>query len=169
MRLLIIFLAVLFNSSAFAAKPYQLESLMLMQPDIILRDRIGSTQELANYVTSVGVATESALAAVAPTPTSGFIVLAVRPNGASKVWLDLSPALPTAVGARLRTSIEAVAPFPAKNGVVVFAINASLWGAAPSTQETPKPAEWLKVTEYLEGAIEIGDLVDRVWPAKPGT
>ena len=147
-----------------------MQSLMMLQPDFVLQNRVGGAQPLASYIESLNTAAESDLLKLAtPTPASGFVVVAVRPGGATKVWLDLSPALPPSVDAHLRSTLGAVAPFRAKNGVVVFAINVSIWNAAPSTKQWPRPTEWVEATEHLTGPIEIGDLVNRVWPAKPGT
>lgn len=79
------------------------------------------------------------------------------------VWLDFQPELPDAVAARLTQAIQAVPPFEARGGVVVFALNATLWDA-PAAQGFPNPSAWRKAMEGRSEPMEIGDLVDQVWP-----
>ena len=163
MRVLMVLVAALFCGPAFAEKPaYQLESLMLLQPEFVLEQR-ASAEDLSNYIKAVRTAAEAVVAEEkGQHPASGYIVLAVRPGGRSKVWLDFTPALPPALDARLAAALGAVVPFQARKGVVVFAINSSLWGA-PAAQRPPAPAEWTKAMEGTSDPMEIGELVERIW------
>lgn len=168
MKFITVLLAMLISGSTFAAQPYAMQNLMLLQPDSVLRQRV-QVDDLSNYIKSVNAAAQASLSEVAkPTPTAGFIVVAVRPGGRSKVWLDFSPALPAPVASRLAASLERVPPFQAEGGVVVFAINTALWGAAPTTRPGPSPQEWKDAMRGADRPLEIGDLVDLAWPAKPG-
>ena len=169
MRSLLTLLASVCSSSALGAPPYQMQRVMLLQPEFVLSNRLGSPEDLANYIKAVNAAAESAVSSTTPrSPGAGFIVLAVRPGGTSKVWIDLSPKLPYVFEGKLRDSLEAVTPFSARNGVVVFAINVSLWGAAPTSQRGPHVAEWELAVKRAGMPLEVGDIVDRVWPAKRG-
>lgn len=141
---------------------------MLLQPESVLRERV-RVQELSGYIASVNAAAETSLAGIAePSPTSGFIVIAVRPDGRSRTWLDFAPALPPTVDARLRSSMEQVATFKATGGLVVFAINATLWGAAPTGCQGPSPVEWQAVMKTADGPMELEALIERVWPPGDG-
>jgi len=145
------------------------QNLMLLQPDFVLSERV-EVEDLSKYIKSVNAAAETSLASIAkPIPTAGFIVIAVRPGGQSKIWLDFSPALPPAIATELRSSLERVEPFKAKGGVVVFAINSTLWGAAAGERQGPSPVEWQEAMKGADGPMEVGDLVERVWPSKAGT
>lgn len=159
---------MLFSAAVSAATPYRTESIMLMQPDFELKERVASVESLSEYIKAVQSAAESALADEQPHPATGFLVLAVRPGGQSMVWLDFKPGLPEPIAAKLRAAILAVPPFEARGGVVVFALNSSLWDSAPS-QGFPKPQEWSKAMEGRSEPMEIGDLVDMVWPGGAGT
>ena len=101
------------------------------------------------------------------TPATGYVVLAVRPSRQSMVWLDFKPALPEQTAAKLRAAILEVPPFEAENGVVVFALNSALWGAPP-VSGFPNPPEWNAAMEGSTESMEIGDLVDKVWPGSAG-
>ena len=164
MKAIVALLAVLLSGSAFAAKPYNMQSVVLLQPDFVLSERVEVT-DLSNYIKSVTAAADTTIAGIGkPVPASGFIVVAVRPGGQSKVWLDFSPALPSAVAAQLRSSLEKVTPFRAKGGVVVFALNSTLWGANPTARTMPSPFEWNDAMKSSGDPVEIGELIERVWP-----
>ena len=156
------------SGSALAAEPYHVENIMLLQHDFVLQERV-RVDELAHYIQAVNAAAKANLQNVtAPMPSSGFVVMAVRPGGRSKAWLDFTPPLAPATDAGLRSAVERVTPFQAKEGVVVFAIRATLWSAAPTQQQGPFPVEWKQVLDSPGAPIEIGDLVERVWPAGAG-
>jgi hypothetical protein len=166
MKKIIALLAIFLGNSAFALTPYNMQNVMLLQPDLVLSKRV-ETKALSNYIKSVNAAAETSLAGIAePTPTAGFIVIAVRPNGQTKVWLDFSPALPSVSATRLLTSLEHVVPFKAKGGVVLFAINATLWDATATKREAPFPIEWQQAMKGAGAPMEIDNLVELVWPSK---
>lgn len=169
MKIVAALLALLLSGPALASKPYSVQNLILLQPDFVLGERV-QVDDLSDYIKSVNAAAEASLGGVAkPTPAAGFIVVAVRPGGQSKVWLDFSPALSSAVGTRLRASLERVTPFKANGGVVVFAINSTLWGAPATGRQVPSPAEWQEAMNSADGPMEIGRLVERMWPPNAGT
>lgn len=163
-RFLALLMLSLTSVSGFAATPYKTESIMLLQPDFVLEERAPSVEALSSYIKAVQTAIEKALAGEPPSPSSGYLVLAVRPGEQSMAWLDLQPSLPAPISERLRAAILSVPPFKARKGVVVFALNATLWDAAPA-QGFPNPPEWSKAMEGRSEPMEIGDLVDMVWPA----
>lgn len=167
MRLLALLASMLIGFTASAATPYRMDSLTLLQPDFVLKERVPSIDSLSAYIKDVQGAAAAALAEEPPHPASGHLVLAVRPGRQSMVWLDFEPDLPEATAAKLRAAILAVPAFEAREGVVVFSLNSSLWGAAAS-QGFPNPPEWRKAMEGHDDPVEIGELVEKVWPADSG-
>ena len=167
MKLLTI-LASMLLSVTTSATPYRMESVTLMQPDVLLKERVPSFHSLSEYIRAVHGAAEAALAGAHPSPASGYLVLAVRPGGQSMVWLDFKPSLPEKTATELRAAILAVPVFEARGGVVVFALSSSLWGF-PVSKNIPNPPEWRKAMEGRSETTEIGELVERVWPAGEGT
>ena len=168
MKFLAFLAAALLGSTASAATPYRAENIVLLQPDVVLRERAPSVQSLSDYIDAVKSAAARALADVQPHPASGFLVLAVRPGGKSMVWLDFTPGLPEPTAAKLRAAVLGVPAFEARRGVVVFALNSSLWDA-PASQGFPNPEEWSKAMEGRSEPMEVGALVDMVWPDGAGT
>jgi len=167
MRALVVLFLLIFSCSASAAPSYHMNSIMLMQPEKIFGDRVGSAEKLSDYIIALNGAAERTLSAESsPNPAAGFIVVAVRPGGKSKVWVDFSPAVPLALEARLLGSLQAVTPVSVNGGVIVFAINASLWDAAPTSQQSPQVAEWQQAVKQAGKPLEVGDIVDRVWSSE---
>lgn len=152
-------------SAAPSGPPHKTNSLMLLQPETVLRERVSSVETMAAYIKALQAAADGALAnEKAGAASSGYFLVAVRPGGKSKLWFDFKPALPATTQERLRVALQAVRPFEPKGGVVVFAINTSLWGAAPA-QDQPAPVEWTQAAQSAGKSLETGDLVDRIWPA----
>lgn len=159
--------ALLIGGAVTAAAPaYKTNSLTLLQPEQVLRERIGSVEVMAAYIKSLQAAAGAVSAQEnSGAPSSGYFVVAVRPGGKSKVWFDFKPALPAPAQERFRAALEAVRPFEPKGGVVVFAMNTSLWGGAPA-QDKPLPPQWDQAAQSAGKPVEVGDLVDRIWPAR---
>ncbi|MEO8673768.1 MAG: hypothetical protein ABI411_20865 [Tahibacter sp.] len=157
--------ALLYTNASFAAKPYSNEGIVLLQPEFLLQERV-TVDDLGNYIKAVVAAATATLATENNlTPSAGFLVFAIRPEGTSKTWLDFNPALPAALDARLRAALDAVPPCKTQRGVVVFAIDSSLSGAS-SLQREPAPAEWKKALKTPTEKVEIAELMDRVWPGR---
>ena len=83
------------------------------------------------------------------------------------MWFDFKPALPEPTASRLRAAILEVPAFEAKEGAVVFALNSSLWGA-PAPTGFPSPQDWNSAMQGHAEPLEIGALVDKVWPDGTG-
>ena len=165
MKLIVVTLIFLFSPPLSAASACQTEGIILLQPDFVLKERVLSSESLSNYIKVIQATVETTLNGEPPSPTSGHIVLAVRPGGHSMVWLDFKPSLLHSTAAHLKTAVLAVSPFPVKNDVVVFSINLTLWGAIP-TQVFPSPFEWNKVVEGHTNPMTVDDIVNKVWPPK---
>ncbi|QWP77649.1 hypothetical protein J5226_04350 [Lysobacter sp. K5869] len=155
MRLLLwIVLLMSWTGAASAAAPYAVNSIVLMQPQEALQERVDGAEPLANYIKALNAAAQEHLRKAAPgAPASGYVVVAVRADGVRRVWLDYAPALPAAVADGLRATLERVPPMRVRGGAAVFAINASLWGGAPASAG-PAPTEWRKAAERLGQPME---------------
>jgi len=161
--LLVVSLAVRLAS---AAEPYVMNSVVLLQPQELVSARVSSVEELAAYMQALNAAAARALAGHAGSPSAGYVVVAVRPAGKAKIWLDLTPGISPELQRPLQAALDGVVPVSLKEGLVVFAINVSLWGA-PQVTRLPQPPEWMQAirpgnTESLD------QMVDRIWPPRIG-
>lgn len=149
--------------SAHAAEPLVNFNVVLLQPGSTLEQRVPSVDVMAEYVRSVEVAARNAVAASkARQSLGGFIVVAVRPGLQSRVWLDFDALLDLEIRKQIIDAVQAVKPFEARKGPVVFALNVAIWGGARTKRVAPSPPEWKKVAPG--GApLEVGELVEAAW------
>lgn len=148
---------------AHAAEPLVNFNVVLLQPGSILQERVPSVDVMAEYVRSVERAARNAVtASKARQSLGGFIVVAIRPGLQSKVWLDFDALLDLEIRKQITDAVQAVKPFEARKGPVVFALNVSLWGGARTKRVAPSPPEWKKVTQGGT-PLEVGELVEAAW------
>ena len=149
-----------------AAEPYHMDGLTLLQPESTLRERVaGGAPAMQAYIEAVNASATRIIADSQPQrPSAGFIVLAVRPGHRSKIWLDFWPLLPSQTETRLFAALEKVAPFEARGGLVVFAIDASVWGSAPTQEKAPRPNEWTRIIRERGAATDAETIVEALWP-----
>ncbi len=136
----------------------------LLQPEYVLQERVSNVSDLGNYLKAVQASVGQTVSAIAPhQPTSGFIVVAVRPGQISNAWLDISPPLSPQVASSLIAAAKSVRPFSAKGGIVLIGLKVGLWGGPETTAATPFPAEWREVADAAGEPLEVGALVEKVW------
>lgn len=163
-RVWLVALLCVISGSAWASDALTKYGLVLLQPESVLQERAPDINALADYIKSLEQAGRGALAGKKePSPSSGFIVVAVRPNQKSHIWLDLTPPLPPEGRDALLSRMRAVKPFYARGGTVVFALKVGIWGGRAPERAIPAPAEWAPVAREAGRPLEIGELVDRVW------
>lgn len=157
-------LAALFAQAADAVDAVKVHNIVLLQPDEVLHERGADAAHVAQYIRTAEATAAATLRDEKPTPAAGFIVFAVREGYTSKVWLDLKPPLDADTASKLTAALERAEDVPFVGGTIVFAFNVSLWGAATDTRRMPRPQAWVDAAKGAPEPIEIGDLVDRVWP-----
>lgn len=163
MRLLLwIVVLMSWAGAASAAAPYAVNSIMLLQPQETMQERVEGAEPLAGYIKALNAAAQEHLQKAAPgAPASGYVVVAVRADGAHKVWLDYAPALPPAVADGLRATLERVRPMRVRSGAAVFAIDASLWGGERASAG-PAPPEWRQAAQRAGQPLEAEALALRL-------
>lgn len=154
-------------SSARAAEPFTNFNVVLLQPSAVLEERVASIDAMADYIKAIEAAARDAVAASAvKQSTGGYLVVAVRPGEQSKVWLDFDALLDLEIRKQLVTKAQAVKPFEARKGPVVFALKVALWGGKETKRPAPLPPEWKKAQQG--GApLEVGALAEAVWDDQP--
>lgn len=148
---------------ARAAEPLVNFNVVLLQPGATLEQRVPSVDVMAEYIRAVEAAARQAvMASQARQSLGGFIVVAVRPGLQSRVWLDFDTLLDLEIRRQIIDRIQAVKPFEARQGPVVFALNVALWGGARTRRVAPAPPEWKKLSNG--GApLEVGALAEAAW------
>lgn len=157
----------LFSGAALAAESLVVFNVLLLQPSKLLETRVPDVDAMAAYIQAVQAAASQAVrASGAQQAAGGYIAVAVRPGGQSKVWLDFDAMLDQSLRRQLISHTQAVKPFEVTGGPVVFALQVATWQGPPPKRAAPAPVEW-KQAARGEAALEVGELVQRAWPADP--
>ena len=155
--------ALLAAAAAYAAGPLTNFNVVLLQPSPVLEARVTNVDAMAAYVRAVEAASrEAVVASGARQSVGGFIVVAVKPGLKSNVWLDFDTLTDLEMQKQIVTRVRAIKPFEASQGPVVFALKVATWDGRESRRSAPLPPEWRNATQG-QSAVEIGDLVERVW------
>jgi hypothetical protein len=176
-HLLTVFAAALVGlPGAFADEPvrgFETDSIVLYQPDSVLRERLPDVKDLAGYIKRLQGVCEKFFSG-AETPETLHVVVALKPGKRSRVWLISSA--PSPVNAKrdsLRALLEAETPIEVLNGPVAFAIAAKIAGGSgdlPRTDgadEPPVPREWKEAARGHEKPLVVPDgFLELVWPDK---
>lgn len=148
--------------------------LLLYQSDEIMEARVSSVKDFGAYVEEVQRVCE-VFFAKATIPESLNVVIAVRPDKTSKVWL-ISSVKPDSLKGReeLIGQLETVPPFTPAGGPVAFSLIATIAGGDGNALSQPPadgmpalPAEWSEALGKKQGAVVLPDgILDDVWPVK---
>ena len=163
MRAVVLLVLLAATAYARAAEPLTHFNVVLLQPSKVLEARVTSVDAMADYVKAVLAASrEAVIASGAQQAVSGFIVVAIKPGGPSKVWLDFDALVDLELRRQIVAKAQAVPPFEVKTGPVVFALKVATWGGKESRRAVPLPLEWKKAASGKDPG-EVSELVERVW------
>jgi hypothetical protein len=151
-------------------KGFATKTVVLYQPDAILRERVPSVEALSAYIKAVQAVCEVHFSG-ASAPETLDVVVAIKPGGHSRAWF-VSPSRSEADESlgRLRPQIEAVPPPAIRAGPVAFAIVATVAGATreapgPDGFRPPMPRAWRDAPLESAGPRVVPDDVLRhIWP-----
>jgi hypothetical protein len=162
---IISFLLCVTVSVCYAERPFEQRGITMLQTEKVFFERVPGMGAFEVYVKQLVDAVDGAVAKVPKsTPAGGFLVVAVKPDGRSRVWLDVAPPLTHDAAMSITSAAQQVYPVTVKKGVVLFAVKISLWGGKPPQGMVPRPQEWEAEADKVGGPIELADLVLRVWP-----
>lgn len=165
-RLTLIVLSTLVLLSAQPTRAGALEraDIVLLQPEAELQPRVPDVQSLATYIDkATAQAAQVTQQAQAGPPTSGFLVIAIRPGLRSNAWLDFQPPLPPALAEAVVRAMRSVTPPAVRGGPVVLAVKAGLWGGNAPGRDYPSPKEWRAAMDKAGRPLDPGVLVERIW------
>lgn len=162
---IIFFLLFVTASVCHGERPFEQRGIAILQTQNVFFERVPGMGAFEVYVKQLVDAVDGAVAKLPKSsPAGGFLVVAVKPDGRSRVWLDVAPPLTTDAATAITSAAHKVYPVAVKKGVILFAVKVSLWGGEPPQGMVPRPQEWEAEADKVGGSIELGDLVLRVWP-----
>jgi hypothetical protein len=159
--------AAAFATTANAATSYELGSVTLLQPDAEVKARLGADAlPLADYIRAINTAEDKALKdAPDDIATAAVLYIAVRPNGASKVWF--APEMPVRADVRrmiVKAAMSAATP-AVSGGTLVFALDIGLGGAKAPAKPDIIPSDWFVFMEGMSknNGMSVPEVVDLIW------
>jgi hypothetical protein len=148
------------------SSPFQLVESLLYQPDEVLRQRLPNSDAFLDYVKRV---LETAAAYWIGQPVQAgqtvTLVMAIKPGGRSRFWLDLAPGgLPPEVERHFLSRLEELTPPVVQHGPVAMALHATLWGGRAAGWEF-LPRQWQQACQHGNQELLVPDgILPLVWP-----
>jgi hypothetical protein len=103
--------------------------------------------------------------------SSGFLVVAVRSDGAIAAWLDMEPVIDPYYKEKIVEAVQKVPPFDVATGTVVFGIKFMVYTpqwfvdkTKHTTRSKPAPKEWKAARAKLANPDDMDELMMAVWP-----
>jgi len=165
--------ACLWPDSALSAGPVSvmMDTVVFCQPDSDLRPRLPSIKELAEYAKQIeATAIKSFQAAADLKPTSGAIVVAIRPGRKAKAWLMSSEYdFPQTVSKDFQAQFGTLRPARVNLGPVAFALLFTINGGgkplvSPGSM-MPMPQEWQEASKNATRPLLVpDDILAVIWP-----
>jgi hypothetical protein len=140
-----------------------LDSIALYQPDEVLKSRLVSPDELAEYVRLLVAA--AAQTAKTSTPAQLDIVMAVKPGRRARAWLVSANGVQDP--GSLKQALEAIRSIEVRGGPVAFAMRGTTGGAESMVGDgaaPPMPQEWKDAASGKKDVLVPDGILEAVWP-----
>lgn len=149
---------------------FETKTVVLYQPDPILRERIPSVEVLSSYINAVQAACQAHFAGVSA-PEALDVVVAIKPGRRARTWF-VAPSRSESDESlgNLRQQIESVNPPDVRGGPVAFAIVATIAGATREQSgatgfRPPMPKAWMDAPlGDPRKAVVPDDVLRVIWP-----
>ena len=170
MKLLLASLLLMLASLVQAAET-RFDSVYFFQSEKTLIDKQVNFEEVARFSRKMQSNVWNVLKKVSMPNSSGFLVVAVRADGAIAAWLDMEPVLHEYYENQVVDAVKKVPPFAVAQGTVVFGIKMLIDTpkimtdrAKHTTRSKPAPKEWKNAQAKLADPDDIDELMLAVWP-----
>ena len=170
MKLLLGSLLLMFASLAQAAEP-RFDTVYFFQSEKKLTEKQVNFEDVARFSRKMQSNVWNALKKATMPNSSGFLVVAVRADGAIAAWLDMEPALHEYYDDQVIEAVKKVPPFSVAQGTVVFGIKMLIDTpkfmtdrAKHTTRSKPAPKEWKNAQAKLPNPDDMDELMQAVWP-----
>ncbi|MBC3862119.1 hypothetical protein H8K32_08430 [Undibacterium jejuense] len=163
MRLLLATLLFCFSTLVSAAET-RFDSLYFFQSEETMQAKGITIENLGRYSRKLQSAIYRSLKAAKLPPSSGYLIVAIRSDGAVTSWLDMKPAVHEFYDNQIYDVVQKLPVMDVKTGIFVFAIKMSLETPVFTKKPVPEPADWVDAKKKLNNPNDIEQLVFSVWP-----
>ena len=159
-------LSLLCCSTLASAAVTRFDSMVFFQTENVMQDKGVNVDNLGRYVRKLQSKIYHTLLAVKMPPSSGYLVVAVRADGAVTSWLDMQPAVHEYYDNQIYDIVQKQTPLEINSGVFVFAIKMAIETPVFTNKAMPNPAGWSAAKKALNNPDDIEELMLSVWPEK---
>jgi hypothetical protein len=145
---------------------FENNGMALYQPDDVLKKRLPSVEKFGDYIVRLQAVCERFFKD-GKEPELLDIVVAVRPDKSTKVWLvsSMHPEMPPE-RAFLLAELEKVEPCEVVSGPVALLIAGRIAGGDGDIRGLPMPAEWTEAVNRKPGLSVPDGILNEIWPQR---
>jgi hypothetical protein len=170
MKLLLASLLLMLASLVQAAET-RFDAVYFFQSEKTLLDKQVNFEDVARFSRKMQSNVWNVLKKASMPNSKGFLVVAVRADGAIAAWLDMEPVLHEYYDNQVVEAVKKVPPFAVAQGTVVFGIKMLVDTpkfmtdrAKHTTRSKPAPQEWKSARAKLANPDDIEELMSAIWP-----
>ncbi|MFZ6692437.1 hypothetical protein [Undibacterium sp. SXout20W] len=151
-------------SALASAAEVRFDSLYFFQSEQTMQAKGVTIDSLGRYSRKLQSAIYRSLKGVKMPPSSGYVVIAIRADGAVTSWLDMKPSVHQFYDNQIYDVIQKLPVIDIQSGVFVFAIKMSIETPVFTKKPVPEPADWLDAKKKINNPSDIEQLVLSIWP-----
>lgn len=163
MKSLLAALLLCCSSLALAAET-RFDSYYFFQPEAVLQEKGINVDTLGRYSRTLQSKIYQALKKVKMPPSAGYLVIAIRSDGAVSSWLDMQPAVHEYYDNQIYDIIQKLPAPDVNKGIFVFAIKMAIDTPVHTKKAVPAPADWAEAKKRLTNKDDIEELMLSIWP-----
>jgi len=145
------------------AAEVKMESVLLMQPDVVYQESGVSAKELSEVIRRTVEETGKVWEEENMPASSGYIVLALRSDGEIKAWLDMEAELTEAVENKAVLQVQDIEGVQFAEGILVLAVQISVNEGGGVLERKPAPKAWLEALASFSEPVDAQTLVKHLW------
>ncbi|MBC3920795.1 hypothetical protein H8L32_25235 [Undibacterium sp. CY18W] len=163
MKLLLATLLLCFSALTQAAET-RFDSIYFFQSQKQLEQKGINVDSFGRYTRALQTQIYRALKKVKMPESAGYLVVAIRSDGAVTSWLDMAPAVHEYYDNQIYEIVQKLPPVDVTSGILVFGIKMAIDTAVHTKKAVPAPADWADAKKKISDPNNIEELVLSIWP-----
>ncbi|MEB0137813.1 MULTISPECIES: hypothetical protein [unclassified Undibacterium] len=151
-------------STLASAAVTRFDSLVFFQSETVLQEKGINKETLGRYSRNLQSNIYRLLKNVTLPPSSGYLVIAMRSDGAVTSWLDMQPKVHEFYDNQIYDIVQKMIPLNINKGIFVFAIKIAIDTPVFTKKPMPEPPDWVAAKKKISNPSDIEELVLSVWP-----
>ncbi len=163
MKLLLAALLFCFATLTQAAET-RFDSIYFFQSQQQLEQKGINVDSFGRYTRVLQTQIYKALKKVKIPASAGYLVVAIRSDGAVTSWLDMTPAVHEYYDNQIYEIVQKLPPVDVTSGILVFGMKMAIDTAVHTKKTVPSPPDWAAAKKKIGDPDNIEELVLSIWP-----